>query len=67
MADQAAGQSKDENALSVVDRVLAAFVKAIGEEDGYGDVAERLRATLLDKRDMNEAALARALFEVEEP
>jgi len=56
----------DDAALSVVDRVLTAFTKSLAEEDGYSDIAARLRETLLDKRDFSETALELALFEVEQ-
>lgn len=57
---------EDDKTLSVVDRVLTTFTKAVATEDGFGDIAVRLKATLLDKRDLSEAALERALFEVEQ-
>lgn len=57
---------EDEKTLSVVDRVLTAFITAVAAEDGYGEIASRLKATLLNKRDLSEAALERALFEVEQ-
>lgn len=57
---------EDEKTLSVVDRVLTAFVTAVAAEDGYDEIASRLKATLLNKRDLSEAALERSLFEVEQ-
>jgi hypothetical protein len=56
-----------EDTLSVVDRVLVKFTKALAEEEGFGDIANRLKETLLDKRDMSETSLGRAIFEVEQP
>lgn len=66
MTDTEKLESDDDSTRSVVDRVLIAFTKAVGEEDGYGDIAIRLKATVLDERDLSEAALERALFEVEQ-
>ena len=51
--------------MSVVDRVFTSFLDAVAGTDGYADVAERLRITLLDNRDLSEAALERALFAVQ--
>jgi hypothetical protein len=67
MTDTAVSIADDKDTLSVVDRVLAEFTKALAEEEGFGDIANRLKETLLDKRDMSEAALGRAIFEVEQP
>ncbi len=53
--------------LSVVDRVLLAFTSEVTEREGLGDVGTRLADTLLVKKDFSEAALQRALFEVDQP
>lgn len=66
MADQPEIYELDKSGLSVVDRVLILFTKTVGEVDEYADIAQRLRETLIDKRDMTEAALERALFQVEQ-
>lgn len=52
-------------ALSVVDRVLTEFVDAVAAEEGYADVAERLREAILEKHDMSETALQGAMFGVD--
>ena len=52
--------------LSVVDRVLTAFTTAVAEQDGLADVARRLAESLIDKKDLSEVAIQRALFEVDE-
>jgi hypothetical protein len=49
--------------LSVVDRVITAFTKAVAEQDGLAEVASRLSETLIVKKDLSEAAILRALFE----
>lgn len=51
--------------LSVVDRIFTSFVDAVASTDGISDIAERLRITLLDNRDLSEAALEHALFDVQ--
>ncbi|MBS3025645.1 hypothetical protein [Acidiphilium multivorum] len=67
MVDTEGSVADAEDALSVVDRVLVEFTKVLAEEEGFGDIANRLKETLLDKRDMSETALGRAIFEVEQP
>jgi hypothetical protein len=66
MAGNHGSTSNVEGGLSVVDRVLTAFVTAVGAEVGYANIANHLQETLLVKRDRSEAALERALFEVEQ-
>lgn len=67
MVDTKVSVADAEDTLSVLDRVLVEFMKALAEEEGFGDIANRLKETLLDKRDMSETALGRAIFEVEQP
>ena len=47
---------------SVVTRILTSFVDAVDAEDDLKEVAERLRETVVEKRELNEAALRTALF-----
>lgn len=51
--------------LSVLDRIFTSFVEAVASTDGCADIAERLRVTILDNRDLSEVALERALFDVQ--
>ncbi|WP_186442350.1 hypothetical protein [Methylorubrum populi] len=53
--------------LSLVDRIFTAFINALAVTEGCSGISERLRVTLLDDRDMSEAALDRALFDVHQP
>lgn len=46
----------------VVQRVLDAFVSAVAAEEGYAEVAARLRDSLAKKGGRSEAALKTALF-----
>lgn len=66
MMDHTKPDTGVDSDLSVVDRVLTEFTEAVAGEDGYADVAKRLRIALLEKRDVSEAALERALFDVEQ-
>lgn len=66
MTDDGTLEAEGESAFSLVERILAAFIKSVDEEEGYGDVAKRLTQILLDERELSEAALERALFEVEQ-
>jgi len=67
MTNTAVSIADAEDSLSVVDRVLLEFTKALAKQEGFGDIAVRLKETLLDKRDMSETSLGRAIFEVEQP
>lgn len=67
MADTEVSVAYVDDTISVVERVFVEFTKALAEEEGFDDIASRLKETLLDKRDMGEAALGRAIFEVEPP
>lgn len=67
MTDITVSIADDKDTLSVVDRVLVEFTEALAEEEGFGDIAIRLKKTLLDERDMSEVSLGRAIFEVEQP
>jgi hypothetical protein len=67
MTDTTVSIADDKDSLSVVDRVLVEFTRALAEEEGFGDIAIRLKEALLDKRDMSEVTLGRAIFEVEQP
>jgi hypothetical protein len=48
---------------AVVNSVLDAFLTALADEEGFADVAGRLRKTLLEDGKRSEAALRAALFE----
>lgn len=47
---------------SVVNRVLSAFIAAIGEDEALSEVAARLKPVLLDGDTVNEASLRQAIF-----
>jgi hypothetical protein len=47
---------------SVAHTVLDAFFKALGETEGYADVAQRLRDTVLNKGSFAETAIKAAIF-----
>jgi hypothetical protein len=47
---------------SVAHTVLDAFFKALGETDGYTDIAQRLRDTVIKKKSFAEAAVKTAIF-----
>jgi hypothetical protein len=47
---------------SVADRVLAAFIAALDEDEDLAEVAPRLKIALLDTEDPKEDALRKALF-----
>jgi hypothetical protein len=62
MAKQPSQPDEATTAKPVVQRVLDAFVEAVAAEEGYTEVAARLRATLAVKGGRNEASLKTALF-----
>lgn len=66
MTEQDKTDTTESSDLSVVDRVLTEFIKAVAAEDGFSEISARLKDTILEKRDFNEAALERALFGVEQ-
>lgn len=47
---------------SVANRVLSAFITAIGEDEALSEVAVRLKPVLLDGDTVNEALLRQAIF-----
>jgi hypothetical protein len=57
----------NEPSASVCDRVLSVFVDAIAEDPYVGDIADRLRETVLVNGDVSEPALRKALFGGDEP
>jgi hypothetical protein len=67
MTDKEAAEGNTESAMSLVGRVLTSFIATVAQEEGYDATAARLKTALLDKRDLSEACLQRALFEVEQP
>ena len=55
--------SESEPGGAVVNSVLDAFLNTLADEQGFTDVATRLRKTLLEDGKRSEAALRAALFE----
>ncbi|MFG1382778.1 hypothetical protein [Xanthobacter versatilis] len=47
---------------SVSNRVLSAFIAAVGEDEALSEVATRLKPVLLDGDTVNEASLRQAIF-----
>ena len=47
---------------SVAHTVLGTFFKALGETEGYADIAQRLKDTVLKKESFAEAAIKAAIF-----
>jgi hypothetical protein len=65
--DPVASESEnvDENgdqARSVAERILQAFIKALAAEPDLEAVAARMKTEIIDKEGRSEAALRRALF-----
>ena len=57
----------EAESTSVTARVLSTFLDALAAEEGYEDVAKRLRETMLTRADLSERALRTALFEGDVP
>lgn len=53
---------KQEPEQSVANRVLVAFITAVGEDEALAEVATRLKPVLLDCDTINEASLRQAIF-----
>lgn len=66
MTDSIEPKAEAEAELSVIDRVLSAFTRAVAATEGLEDVSRRLTETLITKKDLSEAALHRAIFEADE-
>lgn len=56
------GKNDDETNQSVANRVLAAFIAAVAEDEGLVDIAPRLKITLLNTDNLKEDAMRKALF-----
>ncbi len=54
--------AKQEPEQSVANRVLVAFIAAVGEDEALAEVAKRMKPILLDSDTINEAALRHAIF-----
>lgn len=48
--------------VSVVERILSAFVAAVSAEEGFEEIAHRLNSKLIEEKDHSESALEVALF-----
>jgi hypothetical protein len=66
MSETSEAESVADLDLTVVERVLRAFVEAVANESDCVEIADRLKTTLLEKHDFGEAALERALFGAEQ-
>jgi hypothetical protein len=66
MTDPIEPKAETEAELSVIDRVLSAFTKAVAATESLEDVSKRLAETLITKKDLSEAALHRAIFEADQ-
>lgn len=55
-------QQQVEQAPSVADRVLGAFVEAVAEDTDLAEVASRLKHQLIERKSLTEASLRQALF-----
>lgn len=55
-------QNNDKINQSVANRVLSAFIAAVGEEKDLAEIAPRLKSALLDTDNLKEDALRTALF-----
>lgn len=54
--------AQHEPAQSVANRVLSAFIAAVGEDEALSEVATRLSTVLLDCDTVNEKSLRQAIF-----
>ncbi|WP_331302778.1 hypothetical protein [Methylobacterium oryzae] len=48
--------------VSVVERILSAFVAAVSAEEGFEEISHRLQLKLIEEKDHTDDALEMALF-----
>jgi hypothetical protein len=54
--------AQHEPEQSVANRVLSAFIAAVGEDEALAEVAARLKPVLLDGNTVSEVSLRQAIF-----
>jgi hypothetical protein len=52
-------------ASSVARKMLDEFLSQLEQQNGYGDIAKRLRTAIFSKTGFNESSVRNALFEAE--
>lgn len=59
-------QNSSEKALNVSDTIISNFLDQLGLDDGFAEIANKLRGVLLAETTISEKTIRRAMFQEDE-
>ena len=59
-------QNSSEKSLNVSDTIVSNFLDQLGLDDGFGEIASKLREVLLTETTISEKAIRKAMFQEDE-